>query len=324
MRNIHEVIVRPVVTEKSTNELDRLGAYTFQVARRREQDRDPPGGREAVQREGEGRAHHAVPRQAAPRGQAHRPRAAWKKAIVTLAEGDTIEDLRGGLTDVDQAIQAGDAGHALPLDRQRLGDHARGRRRSRCSSRSRRAAGATTTAASPPAVAAAVTSASTGSSTSSATSRACRRRSRTSSTIRTAARTSRWSSTRTARSATSCTPSALKVGDTVVAGPGSDIRSGNALPLGEIPLGTTVHNIELRPGKGGQMARSAGAGVQVVAKEGDYVTLRMPSTEVRMVRRECMATIGPGRQRRPRASSRSARPAPTAGAASARRCAVWR
>ena len=87
-------------------------------------------------------------------------------------------------------------------------------------------------------------------------------------------------------------PRGLKVGDTVRSGPGSDIRTGNALPLAEIPLGTTVHNVELRAGKGGQMARSAGAGVQIAAKEGDYVTLRMPSTEVRMVRRECMATIG--------------------------------
>jgi large subunit ribosomal protein L2 len=87
-------------------------------------------------------------------------------------------------------------------------------------------------------------------------------------------------------------PEGLKVGDTVQSGPGTDVRLGNALPLSEIPLGTTVHNIELRPGKGGQMARSAGAGVQLVAKEGDFVTLRMPSTEMRLVRRECMATIG--------------------------------
>ncbi|HEX5726004.1 MAG TPA: 50S ribosomal protein L2 [Longimicrobiaceae bacterium] len=87
-------------------------------------------------------------------------------------------------------------------------------------------------------------------------------------------------------------PRGLAEGDTVVSGPGSDIRVGNALPLAEIPLGTTVHNVELKPGKGGQLARSAGAGVQIAAKEGDYVTLRMPSTEVRMVRRECMATIG--------------------------------
>jgi large subunit ribosomal protein L2 len=84
----------------------------------------------------------------------------------------------------------------------------------------------------------------------------------------------------------------LVQGDTIVAGPGSDIRTGNALPLGEIPLGTVVHNIELKLGKGGQIVRSAGGGAQVVAKEGDYVTLRLPSTEVRMVRRECFATIG--------------------------------
>ena len=87
-------------------------------------------------------------------------------------------------------------------------------------------------------------------------------------------------------------PRGLKQSDTVVSGPGSDIRNGNALPLGEIPLGTMVHNLELKPGKGGQVVRSAGAGAQVVAKEGEYVTLRMPSTEVRMVHRNCLATIG--------------------------------
>lgn len=87
-------------------------------------------------------------------------------------------------------------------------------------------------------------------------------------------------------------PRGLNQGDMIVSGPGSDIRVGNALPLGEIPLGTMVHNIELKAKKGGQIVRSAGAGAQVVAKEGDYVTLRLPSSEVRMVRRECMATIG--------------------------------
>ena len=87
-------------------------------------------------------------------------------------------------------------------------------------------------------------------------------------------------------------PRGLNVGDVIESGSGSDIRVGNALPLAEIPLGTTVHNVEIRPGKGAQMARSAGAGVQIVAKEGEYVTLRMPSTEVRLVRRECMATVG--------------------------------
>jgi large subunit ribosomal protein L2 len=87
-------------------------------------------------------------------------------------------------------------------------------------------------------------------------------------------------------------PDGLKQGDTVMSGPGADIRTGNAVPLNEIPLGTTVHNVELKPGQGGRMVRSAGNGAQVVAKEGDYVTLRMPSSEVRMIRKECLATIG--------------------------------
>ncbi|MBI4420679.1 MAG: 50S ribosomal protein L2 [Gemmatimonadetes bacterium] len=87
-------------------------------------------------------------------------------------------------------------------------------------------------------------------------------------------------------------PRDLRVGDTVVAGPGSDIRTGNALPLGEIPLGTTVHGIELKIRGGAQLCRSAGSGAQVVAKEGGYVTLKLRSGEIRMVRKECQATIG--------------------------------
>ena len=87
-------------------------------------------------------------------------------------------------------------------------------------------------------------------------------------------------------------PKGLSVGSMVVAGPGADVRVGNSMPLGEVPLGTMVHNIELKPGKGGQIVRSAGTGAQVVAKEGDYVTLRLPSTEFRRIRKECMATIG--------------------------------
>ena len=87
-------------------------------------------------------------------------------------------------------------------------------------------------------------------------------------------------------------PRGLAVGDVVLAGPEADVAVGHALALHRIPLGTTVHNVELKPGKGGQMARSAGAGVSVVAKEGDYVTLRLPSSEVRRVHRECMATVG--------------------------------
>jgi large subunit ribosomal protein L2 len=87
-------------------------------------------------------------------------------------------------------------------------------------------------------------------------------------------------------------PKGLSVGDKVVSGPGSDIRTGNALPLGEVPLGTSVHNIELVPGRGGQVARSAGMSCEVVAKEGEYVTLRMGSTEMRRVHMRCLATIG--------------------------------
>ena len=87
-------------------------------------------------------------------------------------------------------------------------------------------------------------------------------------------------------------PDGLKVGDTIIAGTEVDILPGNALPLKNIPLGTQVHNVELRPGKGGQMARSAGAAVQVVAKEGKYVTVRLPSGETRLVFPECLATVG--------------------------------
>lgn len=87
-------------------------------------------------------------------------------------------------------------------------------------------------------------------------------------------------------------PLGLQVGDTVMSGKGAEIRVGNALSLERIPLGTLVHNIELNPGRGGQMVRSAGTSAQVLAKEGEYVTLRLPSGEMRLVRNECMATVG--------------------------------
>jgi len=87
-------------------------------------------------------------------------------------------------------------------------------------------------------------------------------------------------------------PNGLSVGDRIEAGPGADVKPGNALPLSSIPLGTTVHNVELKPGKGGQMARAAGAGVQLVAREGRFCLLRLPSTEVRRVHAHCQATIG--------------------------------
>lgn len=87
-------------------------------------------------------------------------------------------------------------------------------------------------------------------------------------------------------------PIGLKVGQSIMSGPDADILVGNALPLKNIPLGTIVHNIELRPGKGAQMARSAGAQVNLIAKEGDYALLKLPSGETRKVLVECMATIG--------------------------------
>jgi len=87
-------------------------------------------------------------------------------------------------------------------------------------------------------------------------------------------------------------PLGLQVGDMVMGGEEAEIRVGNALPLARIPPGTMVHNVELYPGRGGQMVRSAGTSAQVLAEEGDYVTLRLPSGEIRLVRKECMATIG--------------------------------
>jgi large subunit ribosomal protein L2 len=87
-------------------------------------------------------------------------------------------------------------------------------------------------------------------------------------------------------------PNGLKVGDTVVAGDNVDILPGNALPLKNIPLGTLVHNVELKPGRGGQIARGAGSSVQVVAKEGEYASVKMPSGELRRINIECLATIG--------------------------------
>ena len=84
----------------------------------------------------------------------------------------------------------------------------------------------------------------------------------------------------------------MAVGDKIVSGPGSDVRLGNALPLKEVPLGTMVHSVELVPGKGAQMVRAAGTSAEVVAREGDYVTLRMGSTEMRRIHGRCIATIG--------------------------------
>ncbi len=88
------------------------------------------------------------------------------------------------------------------------------------------------------------------------------------------------------------TPDGLNVGDKIVSGPDAAIQTGNALPLEMIPLGTMIHNVELEPGRGGILVRSAGNAAQLMAKEGNYVTIKLPSSEMRMVRKECLATIG--------------------------------
>ena len=87
-------------------------------------------------------------------------------------------------------------------------------------------------------------------------------------------------------------PKNLNVGDTILAGSGSPLNVGNTLPLSEIPLGSSIHNIELIPNKGGQLVRAGGTSAKILAKEGNYVTLRLPSKEIRLIRQECFATIG--------------------------------
>ncbi len=88
------------------------------------------------------------------------------------------------------------------------------------------------------------------------------------------------------------TPQDLKVGDTILSGPEAEVQTGNAIPLELIPLGTIIHNVELIPGRGAKLVRTAGAGAQLMAKDGNYVTIKMPSSEMRMIRKECLATIG--------------------------------
>jgi len=87
-------------------------------------------------------------------------------------------------------------------------------------------------------------------------------------------------------------PKGLKINDIILSGSNSPLTIGNTLPLNEIPLGTSIHNIELIPNRGGQLVRAAGTSAKILAKEGNYITLRLPSKEIRLVRKECFATIG--------------------------------
>lgn len=87
-------------------------------------------------------------------------------------------------------------------------------------------------------------------------------------------------------------PDGLKVGEVIVSGPNSEIKAGNALPLANIPVGSFIHNVELKPGKGGQIARSAGVSIQLMAKEADYVQVKLPSGEIRKIQAKCYATLG--------------------------------
>ena len=87
-------------------------------------------------------------------------------------------------------------------------------------------------------------------------------------------------------------PNSIQVGDKIISGSGAPLKLGNTLPLDEIPLGTSIHNIELVPNKGGQLARCAGTSAKILAKEGNYITLRLPSKEIRLIPKKCFATIG--------------------------------
>ena len=156
----------------------------------------------------------------------------------------------------------------------------------------RKSGGRNSTAASPPATAAAVPSGATARSTSSGSRTACRRRSRRSSTTRTAPATSPSLHYADGYKDYILAPAALKVGDTVKSGTEADIKPGHAMALGQMPTGTIVHNVELIPGQGGKLGRSAGTSIQLVAKEGAMVTLRLPSSEMRLVRADCRASIG--------------------------------
>ncbi len=150
----------------------------------------------------------------------------------------------------------------------------------------------TTMAVSPLVISVVATSRLTVLLTSNATKTVSRQLLNVLSTIRTVPRTSRWFCTKTVNAVTSSAPKGLKAGDQIQSGVDAAIKPGNTLPMRNIPVGSTVHNVEMKPGKGGQLARSAGTYVQIVARDGAYVTLRLRSGEMRKVEADCRATLG--------------------------------
>ncbi len=164
--------------------------------------------------------------------------------------------------------------------------------RSRCLRRCLRRPVATTTAASPPAIRAAVTSAVTASSTSSAIRTASPQLLPISSTTPTVRPVSLFLHYVDGEKRYIIHPKGMKVGDMVMSGAEADIKPGNSLALADIPVGTLIHAVELQPGKGAALARSAGTSIQLMGKEGNYALLRMPSSEMRRVLITCRATIG--------------------------------
>lgn len=153
-------------------------------------------------------------------------------------------------------------------------------------------AAVTTMVVSLPVISVVVTSRLTVLLTSNATKMVSQRPLNVLSTIRTALRTSHWFCTKTVKRRYILAPKGLKAGDQIQSGVDAAIKAGNTLPMRNIPVGSTVHNVEMKPGKGGQIARSAGTYVQIVAREGSYVTLRLRSGEMRKVESDCRATLG--------------------------------
>ena len=292
-----QVIIRPVVSEKSYV-LATADKYTFRVHPNAHKTQI----RQAIEQlfdvnvvEVRTMSVKSKPKR---RGQTRRPHALVEEGHRPGRARADHPDLpgpagpRGVLADADPQAQA-DQRRSCASSRTRTSPRSRRPSpRSRSSRASRSPAAATPTAARPPAIAAAGPSACTARSTSSAAGTASRPRSPRSSTTPTGRRTSRCCTTPTASRATSWPRRACRSARRSRRGPGAEIAVGNCLPLVNMPTGTVVHNVELQPGRGGQLARSAGASVQLMAKEGEYATLRLPSGEMRLVRAECRATVG--------------------------------